>query len=98
MVDQRLIADVETDQFVGDLHVDILDCLQHPLAEIPRLVVRVTQFDRLMRAGAGSAGDGRSAAMSVFRFNVHFHCRIAAAVENLASTHGCNFHTHRSLS
>ena len=98
MVDQRLIADVETNQLVGDLHVDVLDRLQHALAEVSLLVIRVTKFNRFVRAGAGSAGDGRSAAMSVFGFDIHFHRWIAAAVENLASTHGCNFHTHRSKS
>jgi hypothetical protein len=50
LVDEGLVLDVEADDGFADFCVDVLDCLQHALAQITRLVA-VAQFDCLAAAG-----------------------------------------------
>ena len=93
LVDGDLIEGVHAAQLVGQLVVDVVDGLQHPLAEVFRLVA-VAQFPGLVDAGAGAAGHGRAAERAVGQLDVDLDGRVAAAVENLPGANVNNGRTH----
>ena len=89
MVQGDLIEGVHAAQFVGQLGVDVFDGLQHPAAEVFRLVA-VAKLPRLVDAGAGAAGHGGPAERAVGQFHVDLDGRIAAAIEDLSGTNVYN--------
>ena len=83
LVDEGLLLGIEADDGFGDLGVDVLDGLQHALAEVAAGVA-VAQFDGLARAGGGARGHGGAAHDARFEQDVGLDGGIAARVENLA--------------
>ena len=65
----------------ADFGVDVLDGLQHALAEIARLVA-IAQFDRLAAAGGGAGRHGGTAHHAGFQQHVGFDGGIAAGIQN----------------
>jgi len=94
-VDTFLVALIKPDKFGGDFGVDVIDRLGNALAE-PLLFIIVTQFDGLVLAGAGPAGNCRPAHRAVVQNHVHFKRRIAAGIEDLPGVN--NFDAHGALS
>ena len=85
LVQRGLIEGVHAAQLVGQLVVDVVDGLQHPLAEVFRLVA-VAKLPGLVDAGAGPAGHGRAAERAVGQFHVDLDGGVSAAVEDLSGT------------
>src|SRR6478736_567604 len=79
-VDLGLVEGVETENGWAELLVDVLDGLEHALAEVT-LLVFIAQLDGFVRAGRGPAGD-RSAADASFRDDFDFDGGVATRVEN----------------
>ncbi len=96
VVDGRLIEGIEADDFVGDLFVDVIDRLEHPLALEELLLFGISQFPSFVHAGAGAAGDRGPAKRAVGQGHVDLNGRIAAAVENLSGVN-VNNRTHRQI-
>ncbi len=97
-VDQRLVQEgllggVQAQHGLGDLGVDVLDGLEHALAQVAALVA-VAQFDGFAAAGGGSGGHGRAAHHARFQQHVALDGGVAAAVQHFAAddindgTHG----------
>jgi hypothetical protein len=88
-VDQRLVEEVllggvEAQHRLGDLGVDVLDGLEHALAEVARLVA-VAQLDGFARAGGRARGHGRAAHGARLQQHVAFDGGVAARVQDLAA-------------
>ena len=91
-----LIQGVDAGQFVGQNVVDVVDRLQHALAQVKRLVA-VAQFQGLVNAGARAAGNRRPAERTVGQFHVDLNRRISAAIENLSGMDIENLRIHGTL-
>ena len=63
--------------------LDILDGLQHALAQVVRLVA-VAQFHGFVLARGGAAGNCRAANRAAFENNVGFNGGVSARIQNLA--------------
>ena len=81
LVEEGLLGGVEAQHGLGDFGVDMLDRLQHALAEVTALVA-VAQLDRFARAGRGARGHGGAAHHARFQQHIAFDGGVAAAVEN----------------
>jgi len=92
-VQERLLARVQPQNCFADLGVDVLDRLQHALAEVA-LLVAVAQLDRLARAGRRARRHRGAAHRAALEQHVAFDGGVAATVENFAAddvndgTHG----------
>jgi hypothetical protein len=97
-LDQRLVEEglfrrVEAHDGFGDFGVDVLDGLQHALAQVAAGFA-VTQFDGFARAGGRARRHRRAAHHARFQQHVAFDGGVAARIENLAAddindcTHG----------
>jgi hypothetical protein len=95
-VQEGLLGGVQAQHRFADLGVDVLDSLQHALAQVTALVA-VTQFDGFARAGGGAGRHGRAAHGAGLQQHVAFDGRVAAAVQDLA-THDVYDGTHWSFS
>ncbi|AAQ61119.1 probable phosphopyruvate hydratase [Chromobacterium violaceum ATCC 12472] len=92
LVDEGLVGGVQADDGFANLGIDVVNGLQHALAQVAALVA-VAQFQRFPGTG-GSAGRHRRAAHDAgFQQHVGFHGRIAAGVQDFASYH-VNDRTH----
>ena len=86
LVDGGLVEDVHALQRLSDLDVDVLNCLEHALAEVTALIA-VAQLASLVDTGRnGSAANG-----AVVERDLDFHGRIAAGVQNLSGAYIHNF-------
>ncbi|MNT27025.1 hypothetical protein D3C72_1626340 [compost metagenome] len=83
-VQEGLLGGVQAHDGFGDFGVDVLDGLQHALAQVARLVA-VTQFDGFARTGRGARRHCRTAHHAGFQQHVAFDGGVAARVENLAT-------------
>ncbi len=83
LVDGNLLFRIHAADGVQDLVVDCVDSLEHPLAEINRLVA-VAEFDCLVSARRGAGRNRGAAHGAVFEGDVHFDGGIASAIEDLA--------------
>ena len=88
-----LIQGVHAGQFVGQHVVDVVHRLVHALAQEERLVA-VAEFQRLVDAGAGPAGNRRPAERAVGQLHVDLDRRVSAAIENLSGVDVENFGIH----
>src|SRR5262249_40306780 len=86
-----LFEGVLAEQGGGNGVVDVADRLQDAAAEVAGLVA-VAQFDGLVGAGAGAAGDGGAAAGAVGQDGFYLDGRVAAAVQDLAGVNALNVH------
>ena len=93
LVQEGLFGGVQAQHGFRDLGVDVLDGVQHALAQVAALVA-VAQLDGFARTGGRAARHGRTAHHAAFQQHVAFDGGIAAAVEDLAAddvydgTHG----------
>ena len=83
MVDGNLVFGLHAGQCIKYLAVDGSYCLGDAFAEVAGLVA-IAQFDGLMCASRSTGGNGSTTHGTVFQYNIHFHCWIAAAVEDFA--------------
>ncbi|MNS75658.1 hypothetical protein D3C72_1091850 [compost metagenome] len=83
-IEEGLFAGVQAQHGFRDLGVDVLDGLQHALAEIAALVA-VAQLDGLARTGRSARGHGRTAHGARFEQHVALDGGVASAVENFAA-------------
>src|SRR6185295_8574898 len=84
LVDLDLGLGVHPADGIENLTVDRFDRLAHALAAVA-LLVAVPQFHSFMGAGGGPRRHRRASEGAVFQYDVDFHGRITAAVENFAS-------------
>ena len=80
LVDQALLARINTGDGFKDLGLDRRDGLQHALALVA--VAAIALFNSFVRAGRGAGRHRGAAHGAVFQEDVHFHSRVAPAVEN----------------
>ena len=92
-VQRGLIQGVHAGQFVGQDVVDVVDRLQHALAQVQRLVA-VAKFQGLVNARARAAGNRRPAERTVGQFHVDLDGGISAAIEDLSGMDIENFRIH----
>ena len=85
-----LVGRLHADDLVGDLAVDVVDCLEDPFAQVAGLVA-VTQFQRLALTRGCSGGHGGPAHGSRFEEYFDFQCRIPTGIENLPCIDVGNF-------
>src|SRR5262249_46659024 len=90
-VDVRLFPRVEAVQGRSDFLVDVPDGLLDAATQVARLV-SVPEFQRFVRAGAGTAGDGRPPQGAVGKDDFHFQGGVATAIENLTTQDTFNRH------
>ncbi len=83
-VEEGLLVRLETHHRLGDLGVDVLDRLQHTLAEVASPVA-VTQLNRLARSGRGARRHRGAAHDAGLEQHVAFDGRVAARIEDLAA-------------
>ena len=85
----QLVGGVQADDGGGEDFRDIGDGLRHTLAEVAGFVA-VAEFDRLVFASAGAAGNGRAADGSSGQFDIGFDGWVAARIEDLTGADGKN--------
>ncbi len=90
LVDCRLGQAVHADQAIGDLRVDVLDGLEHALAQVdvdlsPSRSSQASWTPVLAPLGTAARPNEPS-----LRRHFHLDGRIAAAVQNLPAVNGCN--------
>ena len=90
LVDGGLVEDVHALQRLSDLDVDVLNCLEHALAEVTALIA-VAQLASLVDTGGSAGRNGSAANGAVVKRDLDFHGRIAAGVQNLSGTYIHNF-------
>ena len=90
LVDGGLVEDVHALQRLSDLDVDVLNCLEHALAEVTALIA-VAQLASLVDTGGSAGRNGSAANGAVIKRDLDFHGRIAAGVQNLSGTYIHNF-------
>ena len=83
-VDGPLIVGFQPHQRLGDLLVHVDDRVLRALAHVAVLVA-VAQLDGFERSGRCARRHGRAAERPVLEHDLHFHGRIAARVQNLAT-------------
>jgi hypothetical protein len=84
LVQEGLLGSVQAQHGFGDFGVDVLDSLEHALAQVAALVA-VTQFDGFARAGGRARGHGGTAHHAGFQQHVALDGGIAAAVQHFAA-------------
>ena len=93
LVQKRLLGRVQAEHRFGDFGIDVLDGLEHALAEVAAHVA-VAQFNGFAASGGGARGHGCAAHHARFEQHVAFDGGVAAAVQNFAAydvnngTHG----------
>ena len=93
LVEKGLLGGIQAEDGFGDFSVDVLDGLEHALAQVARLVA-IAQLNGLPRAGGGAGRHGGAAHHARFEQHVAFDGGVAAAVENFTAydvnngTHG----------
>ena len=92
-VQRGLIQGVHAGQFVGQDVVDVVDRLQHALAQVKRLVA-VAKFQGLVNARARAAGNRRAAEGTVGQLHVNLDGGISTAIENLSGMDIENLRIH----
>jgi hypothetical protein len=85
-----LVGGVEADDGGSKDFGNIRDRFGHALAEVGGLDA-ITEFDGLVFAGAGSAGNGRTADRAAGEFDIGFDGGIAARIDDLASRKAGDF-------
>ena len=90
LVDGGLVEDVHALQRLSDLDVDVLNCLEHALAEVTALIA-VAQLASLVDTGGSAGRNGSAANGAVVERDLDFHGRIAAGVQNLSGAYIHNF-------
>ena len=83
-VDGPLVVGFQPHQRLGDLLVHVDDRVLRALAHVAVLVA-VAQLDGFERSGRCARRHGRAAERPVLEHDLHFHGRIAARVQNLAT-------------
>src|SRR5262249_43146083 len=83
-VKSDLVARVTADGHLGERPVDVLDGLSDTLAKVA-LLDAVAELDGLVRAGAGTGGDGGPAGGAVGEETIAPHGRVAATIEDFAA-------------
>ena len=77
IVDKALLFNIQADDGFGDFGIDVLNCLQHALAQVT-CGIAVTQLHGFLGAGRGTGGDGSTANHAGFQQNISFYGRVAA--------------------
>ncbi len=88
-----LIQGVHAGQFVGQNVVDVVDRLEHALAQVKRLVA-VAKFQGLVNARARAAGNRRPAERTVGQLHVDLDRGVSAAIKDLSGMDIENFCIH----
>ena len=96
LVQEGLLGGVQAQHGLGDLGVDVLDGLEHALAQVAVLVA-VAQLDGFARAGGGAGGHGGAAHGAGLQQHVAFDGGVASAVQDFAAD-DINNCTHAYLS
>mmetsp|Transcript_81542 Transcript_81542/g.226847 ORF Transcript_81542/g.226847 Transcript_81542/m.226847 type:complete len:508 (+) Transcript_81542:825-2348(+) len=84
LVEEGLLGGVQAQHGLADLGVDVLDGLEHALAQVAGLVA-VTQLDRFAAAGGCTRRHGRAAHHARLQQHVALDGGVAAAVEDLSA-------------
>ena len=92
LVDETLLGGIQAHDGFGNLGIDVLDRVQHALAEVA-LLVAVAQFDGFARAGRSARGHRGASHHAGLQQHVGFHGRIAARIQDLARHH-IDYRTH----
>ena len=96
-VERVLVGHVEVVPTIDDAAGDVVDGLADSPAEVAVFGVRIAEFVRLVLTGAGSTGHGCSPDHTLLGCDVHFDCRVATAVDDLAGVDGGDCCAHRVL-
>ena len=83
LIDERLLLGVEADDGFGNLGIDVLDRLQHALAE-KAAGIAVAQFDGFARTGGGTGRHGGPTHDAALQQHIGFNGGIATGIENLS--------------
>ena len=82
LIDGGLIQNVQADNCLGDLAVDVLNCLEDALAAVTTLVT-VAKLAGFVHTGGCAGGNGRAANGAVVEGNFDFNGGVAAGVKDL---------------
>ena len=83
-VDRLLLGRVKANQRFSDLAIHGINGVQNAFSHVARLVA-ITLFNRFMCTGGGARRYGCAAHRAIFQIYVHFHSRVASAVENFTA-------------
>src|SRR5262249_47429245 len=95
LIDAGLIERIVAEQARRDHFVDILRGSEHAPSQIA-ILVAVAQLDRLVGAGAGARWHCRAAGGAIFKDNLDFERRIAAAIQYLTGVNALQVHDSAS--